>query len=280
MTTPVLAAISHGTSSAAGQTAVTALADAIREDAAACRSDRGAPPRMSARSVEDAATLRSGAARGCRTQDVDDAPEVVLGHVDVQQPDVPAVLSACEPGASVVIVPLLLSAGYHVHVDLREAVAAASDRTVTIASALGPDPRLADVLARRLLEAGARPGRDHIVMAAAGSSDAGAVDDCRAMGRLLAERLGVPVTVGFLSAAAPKLADAVATTRGDRGDGPRVVVASYLLAPGFFHDLARAAGADVVTEPLLDPQREVPDELVAIVRDRYDLACTRLSTLR
>jgi hypothetical protein len=52
--------------------------------------------------------------------------------------------------------------------------------------------------------------------------------------------------------------------------GGRVVIASYLLAPGFFHDQLGKAGADVVTEPLL------PSPVLAeIALDRYDAAVAK-----
>ena len=44
-------------------------------------------------------------------------------------------------------------------------------------------------------------------------------------------------------------------------------MASYLLAPGYFHDRVLEAGADVVTAPLAPD-----DRLVEIVLDRYDEA--------
>jgi hypothetical protein len=48
------------------------------------------------------------------------------------------------------------------------------------------------------------------------------------------------------------------------------VIASYLLAPGFFHDQLAKAGADLVTEPLL------PSEVLAeIALDRFDAAVAR-----
>src|SRR5215210_6491536 len=91
--------------------------------------------------------------------------------VDVQPPtvvDVVAGLSA--EGRAAVVVPLLLSGGYHVHVDIAGAV---TDSPGTVAARpLGPDPRLAQVLHDRLTEAGADP-RDPltaVVVAAAGSS--------------------------------------------------------------------------------------------------------------
>ncbi|MFI7742869.1 hypothetical protein [Kocuria rhizosphaericola] len=56
-------------------------------------------------------------------------------------------------------------------------------------------------------------------------------------------------------------------------DGGRVVVANYLLAPGYyFLGLSRAAGADVDTEPLAEPAGEVPSELVDVVSRYHSVA--------
>jgi hypothetical protein len=78
--------------------------------------------------------------------------------------------------------------------------------------------------------------------------------------------------VGFLSAARPPLAKAVTMAR-QRRPGVRVIVATYLLAPGYFADLAVelavAAGADVVGSPLLDAAGPTPGELVDLVVQRY-----------
>ena len=169
-----------------------------------------------------------------------------------------------------VIVPLLLSAGYHVHVDLAEA-ASTTGIDARVTGALGPDPRLVTVLLRRLSEAGVTfdDGDTRVVLAAAGSSDARATADCLTTGEALAAALGVPVTVGFVSAATPRLTDAVAEARAQGG---RVVVATYLLAPGYFADLVAASGADVVTAPLLRTDQDPPAELVELVSDRFDLA--------
>ncbi|WP_157002898.1 sirohydrochlorin chelatase [Agromyces laixinhei] len=243
-TATALVGISHGTASPAGQAAVQRLIDAVAAATATAAEATAAP-----------------AAR----------PALVrLGHVDVQQPDVAASLGALPTGLPAVVVPLLLSAGYHVHVDLRHEIDAVADRQVRLAAALGPDDRLVDVLRRRLDEAGAT-GDDAVVLAVAGSSDVRAVDDCRDMGERLATALGVPVAVGFLSAAEPRLADAIAAVRGADAGRRRVVAASYLLAPGYFQDLAAAAGADLVTEPLLTPD-DAPNELVDVVLDRFAAA--------
>jgi hypothetical protein len=76
------------------------------------------------------------------------------------------------------------------------------------------------------------------------------------------------VQAAFISAAAPRLEDAVVAARA-ANPGRRVVVATYLLAPGYFATLARRAGADLATRPLLVRGEEPPAELVEIVRDRF-----------
>jgi sirohydrochlorin ferrochelatase len=186
---------------------------------------------------------------------------VAGGFVDVQQPDVAATLARTDGPAA--IVPLLLSAGYHVHVDLRESIRDAPG--TVLAAALGPDDRLVDVLERRLVESGLRHD-DRVVLACAGSSDARAVEDCFEMGRRLSSRMGREVRVGFISAASPRLDDAVEL---ERARGGRVVVSTYLLAPGYFADLAHSTTADVTSAPLLRASEEPPAELVELVLERY-----------
>ncbi|WP_158862164.1 sirohydrochlorin chelatase [Leifsonia sp. AG29] len=194
--------------------------------------------------------------------------------VDVQQPDLAEALGALPADASVIVLPLLLSRGYHLGHDIPEAVAPFGDRVV-VAGALGPDVRLGALLRRRILEAGATPA-DSIVLAVAGSSDADGVDDGREAGLLLCQTAGRSVTVGFLSAAEPNLPTAVARSASSSG-GARVVAASYLLAPGYFQDLVHKSGADLVTEPLLRAGREPEWELVAVARDRYSAALSSLT---
>ena len=223
--TPALVAISHGTSSMEGQRAVAGLVASV----ARARTDL----------------------------------VVTSGFVDVQQPDVAATLSSIEGPA--VVVPLLLSAGYHVHVDLKKELRGFTGSRLT--GALGPDDRLVTVLERRLLEVGLT-FEDHVVLACAGSSDSRAVDDCHEMGRRLSARLGRTVTVGFISAASPRLAEAVDTVRLRGG---RVIVSTYLLAPGYFNDLAHATAADIAAAPLLTADDAPPVELVELVLERFVL---------
>jgi sirohydrochlorin ferrochelatase len=186
--------------------------------------------------------------------------------VDVQPPtvvDVVAGLSAT--GRPVVVVPLLLSGGYHVHVDIAGAVAQSADAVA--ARPLGPDPRLVEVLHDRLVQAGADPldPRTAVVLAAAGSSDRRAVADIEDTAHLLQRSWTGPVTTAYGSAAQPSVPDAVVAARRD--GARRVVVAAYLLAPGHFHDKLAGAGADAVTAPLLPDER-----IAAVLLDRYDAA--------
>ena len=186
--------------------------------------------------------------------------------VDVQPPtvvDVVAALSA--DGRPAVVVPLLLSGGYHVHVDIAGAVAGAE--AAVAARPLGPDPRLVEVLHDRLVQAGADP-RDPltaVVLAAAGSSDPRAVADVEDTADLLQRSWAGAVTTGYGSAAQPTVPKAVTAAR--RGGAERVVLAAYLLAPGPFHDKLAGAGADAVTAPLLPDER-----IAAVMLDRYDAA--------
>ncbi|MDT0277778.1 sirohydrochlorin chelatase [Blastococcus goldschmidtiae] len=186
--------------------------------------------------------------------------------VDVQPPTVVDVVAGLTAeGRPAVVVPLLLSGGYHVHVDIADAVAGA-EGTVA-ARPLGPDPRLVAVLHDRLVDAGADPRdrRTAVVLAAAGSSDPRSVADVENTAALLQRSWAGPVTTGYGSAARPPVPDAVAAAR--RAGAERVVLAAYLLAPGHFHDKLAGAGADLVTAPLL------PDERIAeVLLDRYDAA--------
>jgi sirohydrochlorin ferrochelatase len=186
--------------------------------------------------------------------------------VDVQPPTVAdVVVELAAAGRRSVVVPLLLSGGYHVHVDIARAVDGAAHAVA--ARPLGPDPRLVEVLAERLVGAGADPSDPGtaVVLAAAGSSDPRSVADVEATAALLQDRWAGPVTTGYGSAARPTVPEAVATARS--AGASHVMLAAYLLAPGHFHDKLAGAGADAVTAPLLPD-----DRIAAVLLDRYDAA--------
>jgi sirohydrochlorin ferrochelatase len=225
---PVLIACAHGTRNPTGRRLVAELALATR-------------------------TLRPGLV-------------TTAAFVDVQPPTVADVVAGlAADGRASVVVPLLLSGGYHVHVDIARAVG--EHAAARAARPLGPDPRLVAVLHDRLLGAGADPDdpATAVVLAAAGSSDPRSVADVEATAAALQEHWTGPVTTGYGSAARPPVPDAVAAAR--TAGARRVVLAAYLLAPGHFHDKLGGAGADTVTAPLLPD-----DRVAAVLLDRYDAA--------
>lgn len=202
-------------------------------------------------SLEGRAVVANIARRAAEILDVPFAET----FVDVQQPQVGAVVAAL-PGPSIVV-PLLLSPGFHTQVDIGRAVASRDDSVA--AATLGPHSMLAQILAERVLAAGEC---DAVVLAAAGSSRPEAAACVREMRDALAELLSVPVSVGFAYGSTPRVADAVTQARADGAH--RVVTASYVLAPGHFANLVAAAGANAVTEPIgTDPR------IADIVAERY-----------
>ena len=163
--------------------------------------------------------------------------EVVESYVELTPPSYASVMAAAQ-GPSVVV-PLLLSTGYHVTHDLPES-AQRSAFPVTMARPLGPHPLLAAAGAWQLRAAGATPG-DAVVLVVAGSKDPDATADAMAAARLLRGHWGAPVRVAFLSGAGPGVPEVVARLRME---GHRRIVASpYLLAPGHFATKAAALAA-------------------------------------
>jgi sirohydrochlorin ferrochelatase len=201
----------HGTRSEAGAATTTALAKAV----AAARSD----------------------------------VPVSLCFLDVAEPSLLTALDGLRR-QHVVVVPLLLSAGYHVTSDI-PAVVAGRDN-VQVAGHLGPDPAVIAAVADRLAEtAGVGP----VLLAAIASSRSSARAEVDQAAEVLGARIGRGVRVLELGSDIP--ADVEAP----------FAVATYLLAEGgFLDDLrARVAGRGVVADPIgLHPA------LVELVWTRYD----------
>ncbi|MGL5811305.1 MAG: sirohydrochlorin chelatase [Nocardioides sp.] len=148
-----------------------------------------------------------------------------------------------------VVVPLLLSTGFHIRNDLPSAVAHAQV-AVGLAPPLGPDPLLAGALWERLWAAGARPG-DGVVLVAAGSRNLSAAGDFESAERHLAQFWEGPVRFATLTGPGADLSECVSDLRAEC---ERVAVAPYLLAEGFFAERCRrdaaTAGAELVAEVL------------------------------
>jgi sirohydrochlorin ferrochelatase len=192
--------------------------------------------------------------------------DIQVAFVQDAEPSLPDALDAAGP--DVVIVPLLLSTGYHLTNDIAGA-ATAFDTAITaggrlaprVAGPLGPDPLLVTALTGRLAESGV-PGNAPVVLAAAGSSDPQAASQVHAQAELLAAERGAPVTVGYAAAGLPTVSEAVADLRARTGQP--VAIATYLLAPGQFHDRLADSGADWVTAPL-----GAHPAVAALIIDRY-----------
>ena len=206
-------------------------------------------------------------------------PELRVAYLGHAAPSLPQVMRAFGPDARVTVLPLLLTAAYHSKTDIPRVLARAGAGRITYGDPLGPHPLLLRALERRLLEealpevALENPAEVGVVLAAAGSSDPAAnATIARLAAQWQAGTGWFAVRPAYASATGPDPATAV--TGLLEAGARRVVVASYLLAPGLFADRIRdaslAAGAAAVS-PALGAAPEVAD----VVLDRYQEAGTR-----
>ncbi|MET9519062.1 sirohydrochlorin chelatase [Streptomyces sp. NPDC002994] len=201
----------------------------------------------------DPHALRTVTALLARVRELRPGLDVRLGHIELNEPLLTGTLADLDPGEAV-LVPLLLSRGYHVKYDLPQAAATAPHLRTRIAAPLGPHPLLVEALYARLTEAGWRASdathpTSGVVLAAAGSRDPeSAADTCRTAA-LLSERLGgVPVIPAYASAASPTVPEALRALAA-RGRH-RAAVASYFTAPGRFATQSAAAAPWIAAAPL------------------------------
>jgi sirohydrochlorin ferrochelatase len=161
---------------------------------------------------------------------------ITLGFVDVLLPRVEDVLDAVR--GSTVLVPALLSSGYHVSADIPRAVR--RRRGAAISRHLGPDPLLTRALADQLAAARGSAEPRPVTLVSAGSSDPVARTELEAATADLASLLGVAVRAASLND--PTL------------DLSGMEVASYLLAEGTMSEAiaarASAAGAALIVGPI------------------------------
>jgi sirohydrochlorin ferrochelatase len=158
-----------------------------------------------------------------------------------------------------VLVPLLLTAAYHGRVDVPGEITAARAQSpglaVEQADVLGPvDGRVPELLLDGLVSRLGAASPDALVLAAAGTRNAGARATVDQAAAALSARLGLPCRVAYASAAPPLSGDVVRDLRA-RGH-ERIGLVSYFLAPGLLWDAtvtsAREAGVGTVAEPLTD----------------------------
>src|SRR4051812_41349778 len=173
---------------------------------------------------------------------------VDLGFLDVASPRLPDLLDE----RPTVVVPLLLSTGYHVQTDIPAALA--PHPAVRVARPLGPHPLLVEALLDRL---GPVPASHRVVLVGAGSSRAEARAELESTGQLLGDRIGRDVPVFTMADDLRAVLARLAPVR----------VATYLLAEGQFVDTLRTAadGIGSVADPL-----GVHPALVRLVWRRFD----------
>jgi sirohydrochlorin ferrochelatase len=178
---------------------------------------------------------------------------VDLCFLDVVEPRLTDVLD----GRPTILVPLLLSTGYHVQCDIP--AAAAAHPSIRVARHLGPHPLLVDALVDRL---GPVAPDGSVLLVGAGSSRPEAAAELAETGRLLGARLGREVPVRTV---AEDVRSALAT------QSPPRHVATYLLAEGQFVTTlhAAAAGLAAVAEPI-----GTHPALVELVWLRFDQAAS------
>ncbi|MCW2885091.1 MAG: hypothetical protein QOE54_2736 [Streptosporangiaceae bacterium] len=199
---------------------------------------------------------------------------VLTSYLDHAPPTPVKVLDGLAAGGAreAVVLPLLLTAAYHSKIDIPGVLSTVATRhprfRMRTAGTLGPHPLLLGALERRLAETGVETGDPStaVVLVSAGSSDPSANAVIESMARAWSARGWWAVRPAYASAARPAPAEAVRALR--EAGAPRVVVASYFLAPGYFADKVRteslAAGATAVSAVL-----GAAPELAEIILQRY-----------
>ncbi len=214
-------------------------------------------------------------------------PEVRTAYLGHAAPSLPQVMGSIGSGR-VTVLPLLLTAAYHSKTDIPRALARLAGGLprlqLSYGATLGPHPLLLSALERRLAEADPlghagprRRAQTGVVLAAAGSTDPAANATITSLGAQWQARAGWfavrAASAAAATAEAPTPAEAV--TGLLHAGARRVLVATYLLAPGVFADRIRAsalaAGAAAVA-PALGALPEVAE----VFLDR----CQEAATLR
>jgi sirohydrochlorin ferrochelatase len=181
---------------------------------------------------------------------------VELCFLDVAAPTLSEALDSL--GGDVVVVPLLLSSGYHVETDIPAIVT--RHPGARVAAHLGPHPLVLQAVADRLHEARTSASSATTFLAAPASSRASARAEVLRAAEGLATITGREVRVLTLGTGLLAELESAATP---------IEVAAYLLAEGTFLDDLRAATVDlgVVAAPI-----GVHPALVQLVLARYDEA--------
>ena len=196
-------------------------------------------------------------------------------YVDNASPSVRAALAELVDGGAddIAVLPLLLTPASHSKTDVAASVQqgrlAHPGVRLRYGRPLGPHPILVDLLARRLVEAGAGDA-DPVVVVAGGALDPDANAQVAATARLLFEGRPWPsVDIAFASTARPAVPEALERLRA-QGFG-RVSVARYFLGPGFLPRLVERQAQSVGdVEVVVSAPLGSSDELASLLLTRYD----------
>lgn len=190
---------------------------------------------------------------------------VEVGYIDVQEPQIGDLVRHLTGARRrpVVVVPLLLSSGRHIAVDIAQAVA---DNPLAVSTGpLGPDPIVTAAVVDRLVAAGAHSG-DGVVLSVTGASDQRGRDDAETVVDTVRHLWAGPVVAAYGAG----VGGAVAALRA--GGVDRVGIAAYVVAAGEEYYRLWAAGADIVTKPL-----GVDSKIVSVVEQRFAAGAWRLA---
>lgn len=190
--------------------------------------------------------------------------DVLLGFCENSEPNLSDVLA--DVAGPAVVAPLLLASAYHARVDIPRIVADSGREDITVADTLGEDPRLVEVLAQRLVEAGAEHSDSTgVLIVAVGSSHAEANARTATLAHALPGRWG-PVSVAYATGPEPSVAAGIAQLRERGAHG--IVLAPWFIAPGKITDrVAEIAAAHGVS--MAAPLGAHP-LLAQCVLDRFD----------
>jgi sirohydrochlorin ferrochelatase len=194
---------------------------------------------------------------------------VITSYLDHAVPT-PVQALAGLTSADAVVLPLLLTPAYHSKIDIPGVLADVRSLRphldLRTSGTLGPHPLMLDALERRL---GSPDPDTAVVLVSAGSSDPSANAVIAQMARDWQRRGWWAVRPAYASAALPTPVEAIRELY-DLG-APRVVVASYFLAPGYFADKVRVASEEAGAAAV-SPVLGAAPELARIILDRYDAA--------
>ncbi|MDX6199185.1 MAG: sirohydrochlorin cobaltochelatase [Actinomycetota bacterium] len=197
-------------------------------------------------------------------------------YLDNASPSIATAIArlAREGADDLAVVPLLLTPASHSKSDVAGSVQSARrkhpDVRFSYGRPLGPHPVLVDVLAQRLLEAGATSG-DAVVLVANGALDPDANAQVAATARLLFERAGhASVEIAFASATKPTLPEVLDRLR--RLGVARAAVAQYFLGPGRLPAAVAKSAAGAGFEVIVSQPLGAHDSLAELILQRYDEA--------